>query len=71
MGSAKHVIDPTTGKIDDKKEITDDIEFILSDIGGSYGKFQLWNVTLFSIPIFINGLIVVAFVFTTLSVDYR
>lgn len=54
-----------------KSERSDDIEFILYDLGGSYGKFQLWNYFLFSIPIFLNGLISQVYVFTTLNVDYR
>lgn len=50
---------------------SDDIEFILNDLGGTYGKFQLWNYLLFSIPVFVSGTLVILFVFTTLNVDYR
>lgn len=49
----------------------DDIEFILRDIGGSYGKFQLCNYILFSIPILMSGLISIVYVFTALNIDTR
>lgn len=52
-------------------DISDDIEYILSDIGGSYGKFQLCNYFIFSIPIMISGLIMSVYVFTSLNLDYR
>lgn len=50
---------------------SDDIEYILNDLGGSYGKFQIWNYILFSIPVLISGLYSILFVFTTLNVEYR
>lgn len=47
------------------------VENILIDIGGSFGKFQSINYVLFSLPMFINGLISMTYVFTALNLEYR
>lgn len=49
----------------------DDAEFIINDIGGSFGKFQLRNYALYSIPIAVSGIVVMTYVFTALNLDYR
>lgn len=48
-----------------------EIEFILKDIGGSFGKFQIFSYCLYSIPMFITGTITLAFIFTASNLDYR
>lgn len=48
-----------------------DMEHILKDIGGSYGRFQIFNYILFSVSILISGFVNLAYVFTTLNLDFR
>lgn len=48
-----------------------DIQYILNDIGGSFGKFQWLNYVLFAIPISLSGLVSLTYVFTALNLDYR
>lgn len=48
-----------------------EMEQILNDIGGSFGKFQLFNYALFSIPMTVMGVASMCFVFTTLNLEYR
>lgn len=48
-----------------------EIEQILNDIGGSFGKFQLFNYMLFSIPMTVIGITALTYVFTTLNLEYR
>lgn len=50
---------------------TNDIEYILKDIGGSFGKFQLYNYALFAIPICLSGIFSLTYVFTAMNLDYR
>lgn len=49
----------------------DDIEYIIENIGGSYGQFQIFNYILYSIPICVSGIVVMTYVFTALNLDYR
>lgn len=58
----------TNGKSDKK---TNDIEYILKDIGGSFGRFQLYNYALFAIPICLSGIFSLTYVFTAMNLDYR
>lgn len=60
-----------TNKEEDVEDESSEIEFILEDIGGSYGKFQIMNYILFAIPIGISGIFGMTYVFTTLNLDYR
>lgn len=57
------------GSVKIKKK--DDIEYIISDIGGSYGKFQIFNYILYSIPMCVSGIVAMTYVFTALNLDYR
>lgn len=50
---------------------SDDYEYIINDIGGSFGTFQILNYVLYSIPIAIAGIVVMTYVFTALNLDYR
>lgn len=52
-----------------KKE--DDLEFILKDIGGTFGKFQIFNYILLAVPLFLSDAYGLDFVFSTLDLDYR
>lgn len=47
------------------------IEFILSDIGGTFGRFQIYNYLMLSFSMFITGTFVLDYVFATLEIDHR
>lgn len=47
------------------------IEFILNDIGGTFGKFQIFNYLMLSYSMFVTGTFVLDYVFTTLEIDHR
>lgn len=53
------------------EEKTDDIEFILEDIGSTFGKFQIFNYALFALPMFLSNFYILDYVFLTLDLDYR
>lgn len=48
-----------------------DIDFILKDIGGTFGKYQFRNYLLLSFAMFVAGTYVLDYVFTTFEVDHR
>lgn len=48
-----------------------DVEFILRDIGGTFGKFQIYNYLLLSFSMFVTGTFVLDYVFATLQIDHR
>lgn len=52
-------------------EPIDDLEFILKDIGGTFGKFQTCCYLLLAVPIFLSDVFALDYVFTSLDVDYR
>lgn len=54
-----------------KEETLSDLEYILSDIGGTFGKFQIYNYILLAVPIFLSDAFVLDYVFSTLDLDYR
>lgn len=54
-------------KIDDES----DLSYILNDIGGSFGKFQLFNYAIIAIPICLSGIFSLTYVFTAMNLDYR
>lgn len=56
---------------DEKDGKIDDMEFILKDIGGAFGKFQIFNLILILLAIGSIGSYTLDYVFTTLNVDYR
>lgn len=55
----------------EKEETLNDLEYILKDIGGTFGKFQIFNMLLIAFPIFLADIFVLDYVFTTLDLDYR
>lgn len=54
-----------------QQEQENEMENILNEIGGSFGRFQIFNYILFSIVMFIAGLTGVAYIFTALDLDFR
>lgn len=59
---------------DDKQSVdknTDYVESILTDIGGTFNRFQIFNYILFCIPFALSGTFGLSYVFTTLDLDYR
>lgn len=48
-----------------------EFEHILSEFGGSYGKFQLFNMVLYTISFVFAGIVALNYVFTSLNLDYR
>lgn len=55
----------------DSKQQKNDMDVVFHELGGSSGRFQIFNYVLLSIPFMIVGYIIHGFVFTTLPVDYR
>lgn len=48
-----------------------DIDFILKDVGGTFGQFQIYNYLMLSFSIFISGVIILDYVFTALEINHR
>lgn len=48
-----------------------DVEFILNNIGGTFGKFQIHNYLMLSLSMFVTGTFVLDYVFSTLPIEYR
>lgn len=55
----------------DSEEKVDDLEYILEDIGGTFGRFQIFNYALFAVPLLLSNGYTFDYVFTTLDLDYR
>lgn len=55
------------GKMDEE----DDVEFILNEIGGTFGRFQICNYVMLSFSMFVTGTFVLDYVFATLEIDHR
>lgn len=47
------------------------IEYILKDIGGTFGKYQIFNYLMLSYFMFVTGTFILDYVFTTLKIDHR
>lgn len=48
-----------------------DIEYILNDIGGAFGTYQIYNYVMLSYSMFVTGTFVLDYVFATLEIDHR
>lgn len=48
-----------------------DIDYILNEIGGTFGRFQIFNYVLYSIGLCYCGMAAMSYVFTTMNLDYR
>lgn len=55
---------------DVNKELND-IDFVLKDVGGTFGRFQICNYLMLSASIFISGTSVLEYVFAALEIDHR
>lgn len=53
----------------DKK--VDFLEVIFTNIGGTFGKYQISNFILFCLPFALSGSFGLSYVFTALNIDYR
>lgn len=49
----------------------DFLEVIFTNIGGTFGKYQISNFILFCLPFALSGSFGLSYVFTALNVDYR
>lgn len=47
------------------------VEVILSDIGGTFKKYQIINYILFCLPFALSGSFGLSYVFTALNLEYR
>lgn len=47
------------------------VDVILSDLGGTFKKYQIINYILFCIPFALSGTFALSYVFTALNLDYR
>lgn len=57
------------GGVSDKK--VDFLEVIFTNIGGTFGKYQIINFILFCLPFALSGSFSLSYVFTALNIDYR
>lgn len=55
--------------VGDKK--VDFLEVIFTNIGGTFGKYQISNFVLFCLPFALSGSFGLSYVFTALNIDYR
>lgn len=55
----------------DVEDGKNDIEFILNDIGGTFGRFQIYTYLMLSVSMFVTGTFVLDYVFSTLEIDHR
>lgn len=46
-------------------------EVIFTDIGGTFGKYQIINYILFCLPFALSGSFGLSYVFTALNIDHR
>lgn len=53
----------------DKK--ADFLEVIFTNIGGTFGKYQIINFILICLPFALSGSFSLSYVFTALNIDYR
>lgn len=70
MGMLKAEQRPSTAS-DNVESNGDDLELIINDIGGSFGKFQILMYALYSIPIAVSGVVAMQYVFAAFNLDYR
>lgn len=49
----------------------EDLDFVLEDIGGAFGKFQISMYILLAVPLFLSDAFGLDYVFSTMDLDYR
>lgn len=57
--------------VDGEMTAVNDIEYILNDIGGAFGKYQIFNYLMLSYSMFVTGTFVLDYVFATLNIPHR
>lgn len=63
---------PNMAKTKDTELADDnDVDLILEDVGGAFGRYQIFNYILFLLVMCLSGMFVLDYVFTTLDLDYR
>lgn len=50
---------------------SNDLDLILEDAGGAFGKYQIFNYILLLLVMCFSGMSILDYVFTTLDLDYR
>lgn len=55
----------------DNKSDIDVVDAILSDLGGTFQRYQILNYILFCIPFALSGTFALNYVFTALNLEYR
>lgn len=55
----------------DDQRHSDDVDYIIKDLGGTFGRHQIYMYILIAIPIWMSSVFVLDYVFTTLDLDYR
>lgn len=48
-----------------------DLEYILNEIGGTFGRFQIWNFVMYSMGLCFCGMASMSYVFTAMNLEYR
>lgn len=48
-----------------------DVNYILEQIGGTFGRFQIRNFILYSIALIFCGMAGMSYVFTAMNLEYR
>ncbi len=54
-----------------REQDVDVVDAILSDLGGTFKKYQIINYILFCIPFALSGTFALSYVFTALNLEYR
>lgn len=68
-GNRQNRLDASQECDSDKK--VDLSEVIFTDIGGTFGKYQIINYILFCLPFALSGSFGLSYVFTALNIDHR
>lgn len=48
-----------------------DVDYIIKEIGGTFGRFQIFNFIIYSIALCFCGMAGMPYVFTAMNLDYR
>lgn len=54
-----------------RKDDQNEIDYILNDIGGTFGKFQIYNYLMLSYSMLVTGTYIYDYVFSALEIDHR
>lgn len=70
-GNATNSNTNETGQTSADGKKVDFLEVIFTNIGGTFGKYQIINFILFCLPFALSGSFGLSYVFTALNIDYR